>query len=151
MKRACRSSVGMRRPIRRGFTLIELMVVVAIVAVLASIALPSYRRYVVDARRKAAAACAMEGAQFMERFYTTNLRYDLTTAGVAVALPASTCRNDLATFYTISLTGVAARAYTVQAVPQGAQATSDTKCGTMSVNQTGVKAVSGTDTVAHCW
>ena len=57
----------------RGFTLIELMVVVAIIAILAAIAYPSYTNHVVKTRRAAATACVMEAAHFMERYYTTNL------------------------------------------------------------------------------
>lgn len=136
---------------RRGFTLIELMVTVAIVGILAAIALPSYQRYVTDSRRRAAGACLLEGAQFMERFYTTNLRYDQDTAGNAVALPNTTCRNDLAAFYTFSIGAVAQRTYTLTATAQGAQASHDTKCGNLGVNQAGVKTESGTGTLADCW
>src|SRR3546814_7599636 len=70
----------------RGFTLIELMVVVAIIAILASIAYPAYTDYIVKTRRSAGAACLLEQAQFMERYYTTNMGYS------SAALPATACR-----------------------------------------------------------
>lgn len=134
-----------------GFTLIELMIVVAVIAILAAIAYPSYQNHMVNTRRAAAAGCMMEAAQFMERFYTTNLRYDQTRTGAAVALPTTQCRTDLQAFYTFQV-AAAANTYTMQAVPQGQQATRDTKCGTLSVNQAGVKAETGSAASAsECW
>lgn len=135
-----------------GFTLLELMITVAIIAILAAIGYPSYQEYVVKSRRGAAAVCLTEASQFMERFYTTNLRYDTSTAGVPVAIPALQCRTDIATHYTISFNGApTATAYAIQAVPQGVQATKDTKCGTLGLNQAGAKAESGSGTVTDCW
>ncbi len=127
------------KPRNSGFTLIELMIVVAIIAILASIAYPSYTRYVQKTRRSAAAACVLEGAQYMERYYTTNMSY------AGATLPATECRSDSAAFYTISLAVQTATTYTVQAAPQGAQ--SGDSCGTLSVTQTGAKS----PTTAGCW
>ena len=66
-----------RSPMRqvRGFTLIELMIVVGIVAILATIANASYQSFVLKSRRAAAATCLMERAHYMERYYTTQLTY----------------------------------------------------------------------------
>ena len=68
----------------RGFTLIELMIVVAIIGVLASVAYPSYKEYVARSRRAEARAVLVAAQQWMERFYTENFRYDKNSAGVAV-------------------------------------------------------------------
>ena len=80
----------------------------------------------------------------MERFYTTNMRYDQTAGGVAVALPLLGCRADLetapSTSYNFSFLGaVGQRTFVIQAVPQGSQAVSDNECGTLTINQAGVK------------
>jgi type IV pilus assembly protein PilE len=138
------------QPQAEGFTLIELMIVVAIVAILAAVALPSYQSYVVRTQRSAATSCLAEMAQFMERVYTTSLRYDQNN-GAATALPATQCRNDIAARYTVVLAAVDQRTFSVTAVPQGVQAAADTACATLSIDQTGSKAVSGTGTVAMCW
>lgn len=131
----------------RGFTLLELMIVVAIIAILAAIAYPSYTDYVTRTRRAAAAACAMEAAQYMERYYTTKMTYVLPGE-----LPTTECMNDMTDHYTIELSGAAtATTYTVQAVPVpgSVQESRDTKCGTLSINQVGVKGAAGS--VAECW
>ena len=83
------SSNGRRQA---GYTMVELVIVVAIIAILSSLAYNSYQDSAIKSRRKAATACMMESAQFLERFYTTNLRYDQDGAGVAVVIPPANCR-----------------------------------------------------------
>lgn len=129
-----------------GFTLIEIMIVVVIIAILASIALPSYRDHVTKTRRTAGAGCMMEAAQFMERYYTTHMTY------VGATLPALGCVSDTSRWYTISLkTGTTtASTFTLQAVPTGAQ--NDPKCGTLSIDQKGTKSKTGTySTASQCF
>lgn len=129
-----------------GFTLIEVMIVVVIIAVLAAIAYPSYNNHVTKTRRGAAAACLLENAQLMERFYTTNLTY----VGAAV----SQCGNGLNVHYQVALQGAAqARSYTLQAVPQGQQAARDTQCETLRLTSQGARTVTGTSSSnpAVCW
>lgn len=127
-----------------GFTLLELMIVVAIVAILASIAYASYRDQIIRGRRAAATTCLQERAQFMERYYTTQLTY------VGAPDPAQ-CGDGLEDFYTVAFDGGAptAKSYTLTATPTTQQ--NDAKCGTLSLNATGVRGKSGTGTVAECW
>ena len=131
---------------QKGFTLIELMIVVAIVGILAAIAYPSYQQHVLRSWRSTASGCVLALAQSMERQFTANMTY-------LAAVPANGCtaENGMAARYNIGLAAAAtANTYTIQAVPQGAQV-SDTLCGTLSINQIGTRAETGTGTVQQCW
>ncbi|PRH81996.1 type IV pilin protein [Arenimonas caeni] len=129
-----------------GFTLIELMIVVAIIAILAAIAYPAYINHTINTRRAAATACLIESAQFMERYYTTNMTY------VGAVLPNTACANDLAPFYTFALSGApTATGFTLQATALGQQAAKDTKCGNLGLNQIGQRTISGSASPDLCW
>lgn len=133
-----------------GFTLIELMIAVVIIAVLAAISYPAYLNYTVNTRRAAATACLTEMAQFMERYYTTNMSY----LNGEDFLPDTTCEGELAAFYTFEFAAEpTATAFVLNAVPQGQQATKDTKCATLSLNQTGAQTASGSASATPevCW
>lgn len=124
----------------KGFTLIELMITVAIVAILASVALPSYQSYITKSRRNTAQGCLMEQAQYMERFFTTNMTY------AGATLPTTSCMTDLAAHYTFGFSGTPnATTFTAQATAIGGQATRDGSCSPLTITQTGVKGPTG------CW
>ena len=133
-----------------GFTLIEMMVVVAIVAILSAVAYASYNESVWKTHRREGAACAVEAAQFMERFYTTNLRYNTDLAGVAAALPALPCAAQAKYAYTLA--NLAPTTYTIDATPDEQQTASDKgRCNVLSINQANVKTETGSETAAFCW
>lgn len=134
-----------------GFTLIEVLITVVIISILAGFAMMSYQGYVVRSKRVAAAGCLNQAAQYMERFYTMNMRYDQSRAGNAPVLPIEECRRPVANDYTITLTTVSSTAYTVSAAPQGRQAAKDTDCGTLRQNSRGQKTITGSGTVGKCF
>ena len=139
-------------PEQRGFTLIELMIAVAIVAIIAAIALPSYRESVAKSRRADAKDSLLEAAQWMERRYTLNRTYILPNG---TSLPAPRVGSS-STYYTMSLgTGTdatTADTFLLRMTPQGNMA--NDRCGTFTVTQNGLKgaADSTTSTLSsECW
>lgn len=145
-------SMASRARSAAGFTLLELMIVVAIVGILSTIAYASYQDQIIKSRRAAGAACLQERAQFMERYYTTYLSYNPPSPAPAPVIAA--CDNEVSPHYLVELLpgSLQARAFTLRAVPQGAQATKDTLCATLTINQQGARTESGTAaSVDECW
>lgn len=142
--RASRSANRAHAQTIGGFTLIELMIVVAVVAILAAIALPSYNDSVRKSRRGQAKADMVEYAQMAERFHTVNNTY----VGFDTPLPKVSPREAGAT-KRYGLAYVATQgAFTITATADGDQ-TKD-RCGNLSIDQAGVKTNS-TGSLSDCW
>jgi type IV pilus assembly protein PilE len=128
----------------RGFTLIELMIVVIVIAVLAAIAFPSYNESVRKGRRAGAQADMAELAQNLERWHTANNTYQ--TYPVPARLLRSPQQGPI--FYTLVVNPQAQDTFTITATP--ANAHGGDACGNLTLNQAGTKGVSAS-TVARCW
>jgi len=121
---------------KNGFTLIELMITVVIVAILAAVAYPSYKSSIQETRRAQAKANLMELASFMERFYTENGRYDETNATTPVAVTSLLPDLDDNYYnYDLHSKNLSATTYKLRAIPKGAQA--DDFCKNLRLFNTG--------------
>lgn len=124
----------------QGFTLIEVMIVVVIVAILASVALPSFREQLRKSRRAEAVQCLSDMQLRQERWRTNNATYADSTG-----IP-----NVVTTFYTCSVTANSATGFTLSAAPTAGGSQAGDRCGTFTVtNNAGAitKGASATD----CW
>lgn len=132
---------------QRGFTLIELMIVVAIIGILASVAYPSYTSYVARARRADARVQLLAAAQFMQRFYAANDQYLNDRAGnnISTQIPITGAPSDGTQIYALTVNATTTT-YTLTMAPVAGQSMAADSCGSYTLTNTGIKGntVSGT-------
>ena len=142
---------------QRGMTLIELMVVVAIVAIVFALAFPSYERYVVRTKRTVAQNALLQVADRQQQFFMDNKQFaaNLTNLGfnanpfVVDDQGSATVATDDDAVYSLTLSNVTQTTWTATAAPLQGQLSRDTDCGSLSITQAGTKASSGGG--ANCW
>ena len=142
----------MRR--NRGFTLIELMVVLAVIAILAAIAVPSFTRQVQRSHRADAVRGVSDLQLRQERWRASNATYAADLATLMGSSATATAYNNASDYYTFStapVTGSTGSSYTVTATPKGVQA-SDSECNPMTLTVTnGVVSKSPSPSSTRCW
>jgi type IV pilus assembly protein PilE len=158
----------MSRPTQRptqGFTLIEVMIVVAIIGILAAIVYPSYTEYVKRGRRSQAQTALLEASQYMQRYYAANGSYANNLSSAPHTLPTEWARVPRETgspqTYAIAFAQDASHTnlvsdtgFSLKATPQGAM--NGDKCGSFTIDQTGLKDIvdkpsTSSATVKDCW
>jgi type IV pilus assembly protein PilE len=134
-----------------GWTLLELVVALAILALLAAIAYPSYKWSVTKGRRADASTALLDLANRMEQYYAANNTF--ATATIAAGVTATDVLTSNASqqgYYTLWIYQQATNTYTIEARPTGAQA-GDTLCNYFRLTSAGVKTVTGTLPSSRCW
>ena len=126
----------------KGFSLIELMIAVAIVGILASVAYPAYQEYGVRANRSEGRNALLDAATRLERHYSDNNQYDtLANANIATDSEGG--------LYLITLNLTGTQSYTLTATPDSF---SDPKCGNLTLTNVGIRDRTGSDEEAeYCW
>ncbi len=142
---------------KRGYTLIEMLIVLAIVGILASIAYPSYQDYLIRSRRSDGQSALLDLANRMESYYLDHQSYQFATIGHGghhdVLSQAMTPGNE----YTLKIVQATKNTYVLQATPIGSQAKADTRCQSLVLNYLGVRGItsgpagSPVGTADQCW
>jgi type IV pilus assembly protein PilE len=139
-------------PSSKGFTLVELMIVIVIVAILAAIAIPGYTSQIRKSRRTEARNALLDAAAREERFFATNNVYSVATSDLGYGAgpwPVNVGSN----YYQLSATctvNAKCTDYTLTATAINTQ-TKDTACSTLTLTSVGVQGATGTATAATCW
>lgn len=129
--------------VMRGFTLIEVMIVVVIIAILAAIAFPSYSEQVRQSRRADATGGLMDAAQRLERCFTQFNAYNNANCNIPATTPEG--------HYDIATNFPAPNQFTLVATPvAGGPQASDTRCTSFTLTQAGVRTATGT-LGNDCW
>ncbi len=150
--------ININRPQKsKGFSLLELMIVVAIVGILAAVAMPSYSNYIKRGKRAEARTVLLQAGQAMHRFYAANDSYSTDRGGSAVTLPSNLQQSpsDATAATADYVLDTAASTYSGSAFSLVYKPTNNMlgdACGSYTLDQTGAKGVTGaTETRANCW
>ncbi|NND92309.1 MAG: type IV pilin protein [Granulosicoccus sp.] len=133
-----------------GFSLVELMVAVAILGILMAIAVPSYQNYLLSSRRIDARNALTDLSLRLEQRYSAINTYAGATIATNPATDVLRSTSSSEGYYTLSIGSATATGYTITATAIGSQK-SDKKCGNFTLTSQGTKTTSGAGSVNDCW
>lgn len=130
-----------------GFSMVELMIVVVIIAILSAIAIPSYRQYVLRSHRTDATRALQDLASRQENYFFANNRYPATLGSINASSSVA------GAYFQVTIPSASTTSYTITATAQGAQA-KDTACNSFSLTRAGQRTAlssAGVNNTATCW
>lgn len=139
----------MRSDKQHGFTLIELMITVAIIGILAAIAFPSYIQYITRSNRAATQGYMLEVSGMQQRYLLDARAYAADLPTLNASAPSNVAQNY--TIQTAPKAGTTPPGFTVTATPINNQLARDTKCAILTIDETAAKTASGSGGVSACW
>jgi len=129
-----------------GFSLMELLIVLAIIGILAGLAYPRYNQHLTTAHRSYAKVALNDLAARLEQYYTQNNSYaGATLSGLGVS------DVNYKFYYQLKIDQALDDKYVISALPQGKQAQEDADCGSLILDQTGNRSVTGSAKAEECW
>jgi type IV pilus assembly protein PilE len=137
-----------------GFSLMELMITVAIIGILAAIAYPSYIQFTKKSNRADATTTLINAAQILQRCYSQTYNYTLCENPTPSGIPGvSAATNSPQGYYSITLTAadLASNTFQLTATPIATPQTNDAACTTFTLTQSGLQGSTGTATSQTCW
>lgn len=130
-----------------GFSLLELLITVAIIGIMVGISYPAYQNHLVRARRAEAKVTLTSLASHLEQYYAEKNTYagaTLENLGLKKTLIANS-------FYELSISNADDKSYLISAVPQKSQAKDDQECATLSLNEKDEEMINGRGSIDDCW
>ena len=138
---ACQCDELERCRAQQGFTLLEVVVVMAVVAILAAVAIPNYSEYIMRSHRSEAQSFISDVASRQSQFFLDRRSYAATVADLSMTVPA-----EVAARYTVAIVVGPPTGFQVTATPMGPQATD--RCGWLRIDQAGTRTAAVT---TRCW